>query len=154
VARLESPAAASHPLPLRSGTWHGERPSSISPWNRQMLDRKAVLSADAFDLVAAFKQLAACYVGAITVSRPRGWRWSRPWRGNSPGGSWHLECASAREPIGICRHRVIFVGGPESKAVGRIDCRHAVVAPARVGFRVSLGTTTGEKYGFSLAEVI
>ena len=62
----------------------------------------------------------------------------------------NLPMRVAHEAAGSCR--VIFVHMPEGRAIGRIDSRHAVIAPAPA--RVGLGTPPISHYGFPLREVI
>ena len=63
-----------------------------------------------------------------------------------------MEFTYARGPVKAAGRDVVFVGMPETNAIGGIDAKIAVIAPAAVG--VGLATRAGEHYGFSLSQVI
>ena len=63
-----------------------------------------------------------------------------------------MEFTDARGPGSAAGHRVVFVGVPETKAVGRIDRIHAVVTPTPR--REKLGAAAINHDSFPLAEVI
>jgi hypothetical protein len=63
-----------------------------------------------------------------------------------------IELTDACVPVKTAGGGVVFARVPEAHAIGRIDSRHAIIAPAVEG--VSLAPGAVEHYSFPLAKVI